>query len=840
MHETLGFILICGLIIVTRVILGKLSVLRGEQAEQTRKILFEIFELRQAVRKLGQQPDNALHDVLVQTSAPEPTVVAASQAVLFPDIANQPLDVDTPHFSPGIESSGLVPALLSTDTLTSDASSRKPIDPPVPREPNRFELAAKETLRKIWNWIIVGEDHLAPGTSMEFAVASQWLLRVGILLLVVGVGFFLKYSVEHEMISPLGRVGLATTTGLAFLIAGTRLLGGKYQLIGHGLMGAGIATLYFSAFASSNFYHLISTQAAFAAMIAVTLLCGGIAIRFNTVLVAVLGVLGGYLTPVMLSTGNVDFLGLNGYMLVIGLGVLWMCSRKGWPLLNYLSMTCNYLLLAASLRSYTVEYFWHVQPFVIAFFVLYSTMVFVYNLRSRTKSNLLDVLVLFLNAGIFFCISFGLVEEAFSRHWIAAVTLGLTVFYVGHVYYCLVRRVLDRELMLSFLGLASLFLALTIPLLLSNAWITVSWSLQALVLLWIAKKLDSQFLRQLSYLLYGIVIFRFGLIDLPGQYGRERMTDITTYQYLAQLVERIVMFGVPIGSLALAWRFIQPQSTPEQGVMDRANDVAGWVDENRAVKVASIAVLGMLFVYLNLELNRTLGFMFNPLRLPMLTLLWLGACFMVLNEFRRSSGTFMKGLLMFVIAATILKLFIIDISSWGLTPQFVYGGEYRPVEALMRLIDFGAIILFLVVAWLGAKVGATELAVAKLLGSLALALLFIFTTLETNTFLFHFIPGLQAGGISILWTVFALSLLIYGIRNRVKKLRYVGLMLFTIVVFKVFFNDLASLDQLYRIVAFIILGIMVLCGSFVYLKYRQSFDDESKNKSGDSLPESLS
>ena len=138
MHEILAFILICGLIIVTRLILSKLSVLRGEHAEQTRKILFEIFELRQTVRKLGQQPDNAVHDVPVQTSAPEPTVVAASQAVLYPEIAKQPLDVEIPHFSPGVESSGLVPALLSSDTLSSDVSPQKPIAPQVPREPNRL------------------------------------------------------------------------------------------------------------------------------------------------------------------------------------------------------------------------------------------------------------------------------------------------------------------------------------------------------------------------------------------------------------------------------------------------------------------------------------------------------------------------------------------------------------------------------------------------------------------------------------------------------------------------------------------------------------------------------
>src|SRR5439155_5675512 len=90
-------------------------------------------------------------------------------------------------------------------------------------------------------------------------------------------------------------------------------------------------------------------------------------------------------------------------------------------------------------------------------------------------------------------------------------------------------------------------------------------------------------------------------------------------------------------------------------------------------------------------------------------------------------------------------------------------------------------------------------------------------------FLNHYVRGLRSGGVSILWSLFALGLIVPGIAKNLQALRYVGLALFILVAWKIFFVDLARLDQLYRIIAFIVLGSLVLCGSFLYLRYRQTF-----------------
>ena len=189
---------------------------------------------------------------------------------------------------------------------------------------------------------------------------------------------------------------------------------------------------------------------------------------------------------------------------------------------------------------------------------------------------MLELLALLANSAILYGSGYHLISASYSRAWVAALTIGLTIYYIAHVYLFLWRKLLDRTLLLTFLALASFFLTVSLPLLLTREWLTVSWAIQALVMLWLATRLGSNFLKWLAVAVYAMVAWRLTAWDLPRHFtgaGARELQALPLARYGALLFERIVMFGTTIASFAGAWLVLTCSSTSRAVASHRSEAV---------------------------------------------------------------------------------------------------------------------------------------------------------------------------------------------------------------------------------------------------------------------------
>jgi hypothetical protein len=283
-----------------------------------------------------------------------------------------------------------------------------------------------------------------------------------------------------------------------------------------------------------------------------------------------------------------------------------------------------------------------------------------------------------------------------------------------------------------------------------------------------------------------------------------------------------MVFGAPVASLLCA-RWLLGRPMPAPALIDGENDVPLEVDDKALARWTAWAAAALGFLFLNFEFHRSFGYFYAPIQLASMTWLWLLLSFFVLREAIVRNSRPILTVAILCLTLTIGKLIVVDAMSWHLGPRFTYAGEYLVRDGFVRLVDVGAVIAVLALGRRLVLPEASMKTTGNLFGAVAVSLLFIFLTLETNTFFTTFMHRMRLGAISILWSLFALGLLLRGMLYNEKVLRVTSLVLFTVVASKVFLIDLAGLEALYRIAALIILGVLILCGSLLYLRFREKF-----------------
>lgn len=257
--------------------------------------------------------------------------------------------------------------------------------------------------------LVADKKDTGPAIDWERFTGIKLFSWIGGFALFLGAAFFVKYSIDHGLLSPMVRVMLSFILGGASIGTGLYLKNSRFMVTAYTLCAAGVAILYADIFAASSSYHFIDSGTAFVFMSLVTAASFLLSVRMNSKYVALLGLIGGFLTPPLLSTGVDRPFALFGYILLLDIGIAATAFRTGW----------TFFLPLALIGTGFMEISWFVKFFTDS--------------RALTGSAITALFAAFSSGLIPRAPSFSIEEKKTGRPcgFFLLFSIGLTAFMLG-------------------------------------------------------------------------------------------------------------------------------------------------------------------------------------------------------------------------------------------------------------------------------------------------------------------------------------------------------------------------------------------------------------------------
>ncbi|SHK25165.1 DUF2339 domain-containing protein [Desulforamulus aeronauticus] len=373
--------------------------------------------------------------------------------------------------------------------------------------------------------------------SLEHAIGGKLLNRVGIVVLLFAMAYFLKYSFDNQWIGELGRVVIGYIGGLGLLLAGDIVMRRQYRYFSQGFTGGGIGIIYLTTFAAANFYHLIGSGVAFGLLVLTALAGGLLAVRQQAFGVAILATVGGFLTPFLIGSKEANPVALLGYVTVLDLAVLYLAYFKQWRSLKLLAFVGTVLVYIVSANaSYQPEMtaLWINQGFLTVYFIIFGTLVFLHNIKHRQPTGGWDIVLLVLNAAFYFGASAANVDSHYGD-WLGLFAVLLAVLYLVVALTLQKRKHGDELLLLALLGTGLAFVTLAIPLQLEKEEvIAAAWLVEAIILIYSGMRAKNVWVCRAGIVLLGFVALSLHLDGTP-YFQETPLPLINTYSLAANL-----------------------------------------------------------------------------------------------------------------------------------------------------------------------------------------------------------------------------------------------------------------------------------------------------------------
>jgi uncharacterized membrane protein len=605
----------------------------------------------------------------------------------------------------------------------------------------------------------------APPVDLE-AIGGRWLQHAGLIVLVLGVAFFLRYAFDRQWLSPAVRLALGGVAGAAMAAGGLRL-SQTYRAYGLLTSGAGAAVLYLSVYAGLNLYFLFGPTLAFTLLVVITAAVAWVADRSNSMALGFMAVCGGFATPFLVGGSTDQQLTLFSYVALLVAATMYLAHRRNWPWLNAASLAFTVItVLAWADAYYTPHKYLRTELFLTAYCAMFVAMLRrTWRRGDRTNAAVAALLLL----------------APFGYHFWSVVTLAphRAAFLVYLICFTAVTLIVAVHYGSSLLRLIA-WIAVALPL---GFWIENTgaggWTLASVATIGgvyaahlaaqirtvlIGEELDHRDVALIHA--NGVGVFAAVHQLLVASAPIEALAGIALFLAVLNIVVWAALRGAaPVR--ALHWA----------GVAATLVAIAVWVQFGGPFAVAAWASEGVALFWIASKADRP----------------WL-----------RAGAWALIGL-------AALRWLQPDIQET--TTSFVVLANARALTGL------AIVAAFYLAAWVAPRSRRRDQERAALLVGASLVTLAV---LSTEIVSFWTLRGTAADDVarqmmlSASWVMYAALLVLVGMRTKYAPIRYFAMALFGVSLLKIFLIDVATVGGIYRVIGFLVVGVVLVLVSFLY------------------------
>lgn len=680
----------------------------------------------------------------------------------------------------------------------------------------------------------------AKNKNVEEFLGKNLASKVGILVTVIGIFIGAKYAIEHNLISVQLRIILGYLAGIILAGLGYRLRN-KYAGYSAVLMGGGLCVAYFITYIAFTYYQMFPRMAAFGIMVAVTAATVYASALYNRVIIAHLAQVGAYAIPFLLSNNSGNYGALFTYIAIINAGMLVVSFKTNWSSLVYAAFGTTWIIYLSwfVLVGQGSKFPMISWLFLLVYFVLFYASILGYKLIRKQAFNVGDIIILPINAFIFYFVGMSLLKDANASAWIKG---GFTLLN-GGVHFAvalLLKKVSGKEdaAYQMLISLLITFIAISIPVALNGDWIPITWTAQAIALYYLGRKWKSALYLNFSVAVSMVAIFAaiilYGSRVFDYKFDTENVPGLQAFAHAA-FYTSLLVFAAFIFLTGFHRR---------HGLKNDNISGAGFV---QAFYDVIIPIFTILFLYL--LFFSEIGFFFRNIQdklsgadgsfgpwsnevsrhLPITLLLY---SFLFACALTGANQAWFRSQLLRVVG---FGMFILLLLIWGVSglsqlnevavnyyqkqQSGLYFGVWNLLSRYAFLLPIAGLLYYFRTAFSSLE---NEKQLKQLWPQLLVLILIVFLSFEY--LLWTRVSGANNQykyGLSVLWGLFALALIVYGIWKKHRGLRLSAMVMLVITLIKLAFFDLSHANTLTRTITYIALGGILLLVSYLYNRYKE-------------------